>query len=238
MTSPIDWPPSFTLQPSARARVVRVQVCVRRGLRLIVPLGFDPKKAEGILQKHRLWIERTWRRVQPISVDPLAETLPECLNLKALGEVWQLRYEALDKTSVRIKTHESDQILRLYGAVQDVLKVKKALRRWLHQRAQAYFSPWLEGLCQETGLTITGVNIRNTHSRWGSCSFKKNISLSCRLLFISPLLVEHVLLHELCHTVHFNHSKLFWDLLKSVSPDTSCLRKALKTAARDVPHWL
>ena len=237
MNSIIDWPPPFTLQPSLRARAVRLQICARKGLRLIVPSGFNPKKALDVLHKHRGWIERTWLRVQPLLMTE-SEALPQQLHLRALGEVWQVDYEPRNIASVRIKVSETETLLSVSGQVQDQAKVKQALRKWLHSHAQDYLFPWLEGLSKETGLNYTQAKIRNTHTRWGSCSIKKNISLSCKLLFVQPLLVEHVLLHELCHTVHFNHAKPFWDLLKSFSPDTDFLRKELKKASRVMPLWL
>lgn len=237
MNSIIDWPPPFTLQPSLRAGTVRLQICARKGLRLIVPSGFDPKKALEVLHKHRDWIERTWLRVQPLLIAE-SEVLPQQLHLQALAEVWDVSYEPKDIASVRIKVIETEGLLSVSGQVQDHAKVKLALRKWLHNHAQNYLFPWLEGLSKETGLDYTQARIRNTHTRWGSCSSKKNISLSCKLLFINPLLVEHVLLHELCHTVHFNHAKPFWDLLKSFSPNTDLLRKELKHASRAMPLWL
>ena len=230
-----SWPPPFTLQPSLRVRAVRLQICARRGLRLIVPAGFNPKKAVDILQKHRAWIERTWSRVQPNLAEE--DVLPQSLDLQALGEVWQVEYQPKDISRVGIKTQESQGIIFVNGNIQDRLKTKQALRKWLYKRAQDFLFPWLEGLSKESGLDYAQAKIRNTRTRWGSCSAKKDISLSCKLLFINPLLVEHVLLHELCHTVHFNHARPFWDLLKNISPDLENLRKELKKASREIPAW-
>ena len=234
----LDWPPPFTLQPSLRARAVRLQICARRGLRLIVPRSFNPKEAAGILQKHRAWYERTWLRVQPKLSTPESEALPLHLHLQAVDEIWQVNYQPRDMMNMRVKTCEIQQLITIGGQIQDQLKVKQALRKWLHKRAQDYLFPWLEGLSQETGLGFSCARVRNTSTRWGSCSRQKNISLSSRLLFLPPLLVEHVLLHELCHTVHLHHAKSFWDLLKSFSPDSDCLRKELKIASREMPGWI
>lgn len=234
-----DWPPPFTLQPSLRARTVRLQICVRRGLRLIVPVGFNPNKAAEVLQKHRAWIERTWSRVQPKLLTAESESLPERFHLRALDQTWKVVYQIKENGgNIRHKACDSQQLLTLTGDIQNHEKVKQILRKWLHTQAEQYLFPWLEGLSAETGLRFNQVRVRNTRTRWGSCSPEKNISLSSRLLFLSPLLVEHVLLHELCHTVHLHHAKSFWNLLTRFSPDTERFRKELRQAAREVPAWL
>ena len=72
-------------------------------------------------------------------------------------------------------------------------------------------------LASQHGFHYTGVTIRNTKTRWGSCSSKKRINLSSSLMQLPDHLIDYVLLHELCHTVEMNHSEQFWSLLNSVT---------------------
>lgn len=61
--------------------------------------------------------------------------------------------------------------------------------------------------------------IRNSRTRWGSCSSKRNINLSYRLLFVDKSLQDYVIIHELAHLVHMNHSPQFWSLVSQYCPD-------------------
>ncbi|MGC1525969.1 MAG: M48 family metallopeptidase, partial [Phormidesmis sp.] len=63
-------------------------------------------------------------------------------------------------------------------------------------------------------------------------------SLNFKLLFLPRPLVHYVLVHELCHTVHMNHSKHFWALVAKKQPDYQWRRDALKKAWRYVPRWV
>ena len=78
------------------------------------------------------------------------------------------------------------------------------------------------------GFDYGTVTIRDTSTRWGSCSSKKNLNFSLRLMKVSQELRDYVILHELCHTVHMHHQKPFWDLMEQVCPGAKLLDKQLK----------
>src|SRR5437660_1296677 len=82
-------------------------------------------------------------------------------------------------------------------------------------------------------------NRRRTGSprRWARRSASKNLSLNTKLLFLSPDLVRYVLIHELCHTVHMNHSGDFWRLVACHEPGYRVLDQALRAAWKTVPQW-
>jgi predicted metal-dependent hydrolase len=78
------------------------------------------------------------------------------------------------------------------------------------------------------GFAYNNVTIRNTTSRWGSCSEHKNLNFSYKLLFLPEHLRDYVVVHELCHLTHLNHSPAFWALVAQVLPNYNTLRKELR----------
>lgn len=72
------------------------------------------------------------------------------------------------------------------------------------------------------------VRLKHTHTVWGSCSRKRNINLSSRLLFAPPDVIDYVIIHELAHLVEMNHSERFWQLVEKVMPDYQEKEKWLK----------
>jgi predicted metal-dependent hydrolase len=72
------------------------------------------------------------------------------------------------------------------------------------------------------------VAIRNTKSRWGSCSGKKNLNFSYRILFLPEPLADYLIVHELCHLGEFHHSQKFWNLVAVAIPDYKRVRKELR----------
>jgi predicted metal-dependent hydrolase len=83
--------------------------------------------------------------------------------------------------------------------------------------------------CAKTyNLPYTKVTVRRMKTRWGSCSSKNNISLNSSLIFIPEELVRYVCLHELVHTIHKNHGRVFWDALTGILPEALMFRKELR----------
>mgnify|MGYP006305159287 FL=1 len=96
------------------------------------------------------------------------------------------------------------------------------------KRARAALIERLEYLADKYGFIYNRVFIRNQRTRWGSCSARKNINLNIALAFLPQHLQDFVLLHELMHTVHANHSREFWHALEQIVGDTEVLRRQMR----------
>lgn len=101
-----------------------------------------------------------------------------------------------------------------------VNKHKKYARKIFEARV-AYFH-------QFTGGNFTSITIRDQKTRWGSCSGRGTLSFNWRLILAPPEILDYVVVHELCHLTHMNHSREFWALVGSVIPDYKVRRKWLK----------
>ncbi len=86
----------------------------------------------------------------------------------------------------------------------------------LRHRAKEYLPRRVEELSQATGLKYSRLTIRSARTKWGSCTSIGNISLSLYLMALPKHLVDFVIIHELCHTIHFNHSAQFHELVDRI----------------------
>lgn len=235
--SGLVWPPVYTIRRKAWIRSVRLQICAQRGLLLTVPKLFNLQTIDSVLAEHRSWIEKTWLRIQPKINSPDKDFLPLSLELLAIDKVWQIAKQPSDNPRVWLQ-QPSDQQLLICGKLTDPQLVKLALHHWSRQKAKKHLIPWLQQLSLQTGLHYSTATIRDASTRWGSCSASKRISLNYKLIFLPPRLVEYVILHELCHLVHLNHSADFWGLLKTFCPEYIALRKELRGGHRYIPTLL
>lgn len=79
-----------------------------------------------------------------------------------------------------------------------------------------------------TGGNYTSITVRDQRSRWGSCSSRGTLSFNYRLIFAPPAVLDYVVVHELCHLTHMNHSGDFWNMVGSVMPEYREYRKWLR----------
>jgi predicted metal-dependent hydrolase len=128
--------------------------------------------------------------------------------------------------------------LSLVGDASDPRLVQRALRAWLTERARAVLVPALAECAQRLGYAYRRAAIRRQRTRWGSCSSRGTISLNSCLLFQTPQVLRYLLLHELAHTRHMNHSRAFWQDVARHCPQYRRLDGELLEGWRRVPSWV
>lgn len=85
-----------------------------------------------------------------------------------------------------------------------------------------------------TGGRYTSITIRDQKTRWGSCSSRGTLSFNYRLIFAPSAVLDYVVVHELCHLTHMNHSKEFWNMVGSVMPDYKVYRRWLRDHGQEL----
>jgi predicted metal-dependent hydrolase len=230
----------YTLRISLKAKRVRIHVSVEKGLVIVVPKRFSPSRVSSLIEKNRQWIERAVEKARAFQ-GPVGRAtdsqLPEQISLLALGQTWTVLFSRDDTKPVLVREMPATTLL-VQGSIGDEAAWPNALKKWLTQRAKENLIPWLKRVSDETELPYASVSIRQQQTRWGSCSSRGSISLNARLLFLSPELVTYVLVHELCHTRHLNHSARFWRLVEIYLPDYRQSDRQLRDVGRRIPGWL
>lgn len=124
------------------------------------------------------------------------------------------------------------------GRLDNEQRVAKALRTWLASLAQVELARELSQTAGRCGLEFRRVQVRRQRTRWGSCSVSGTISLNVCVLFQAPAVMRYLLIHELSHTRHMNHSRRFWSLVESFEPDYRRLDRELLRGWQQVPGWM
>jgi predicted metal-dependent hydrolase len=108
-------------------------------------------------------------------------------------------------------------------------RVKKLLEIYFKQQAEQLILERLEFLSIETSLVPKKVNIRQYSARWGSCNNRGELSFNYLLMMAPIFVIDYVIIHELCHLEHLNHSKSFWQLVEQYCPNFQTAKKWLNT---------
>lgn len=147
----------------------------------------------------------------------------------------QIRRLLLDKQHWII-THYLEAVRRAEN--RPVSALTDAQRAALEKRyiaaAKDYFPKRVAFFASITGGTFTRITIRDQKTRWGSCSARGTLSFNWRLMLAPPAVLDYVVVHELSHLTHMNHSKAFWSLVESACPDYRTHRKWLKEHGQEL----
>jgi predicted metal-dependent hydrolase len=141
---------------------------------------------------------------------------------------------ALAQTGAALEPGEGDAmpLLRL-GLARNAseAQIRDAAQAWLMRQAQQVFAESLQRFAPQLGVSYTKLRLSSAGTRWGSASADGTIRLNWRLIHLKPEMIDYVVVHELSHLRHMDHSPQFWDVVASVMPDHLERRKALKRVA-------
>ena len=149
--------------------------------------------------------------------------------MHAIGQKWTVTYNP-ESDNPGCSLHEYDDELRISGDFANATLLTKVLRMWLSGKGRQHLVPWLDSVSDELELPYAKVIVRGQKTRWGSCSGRKTISLNRNLLFLDPSLARYVMVHELSHTLHLDHSSSFWRRLSELEPNCQSLDKATSSS--------
>ena len=161
--------------------------------------------------------------------------LPEEIILPAVEEHWHIAYQASDR--LMVGPLEAN-CLAVMGPLEEPDLIMERVIDWLKVKAERHFSSYLRRLSEAHNLHYERLIIRGQRTRWGSCSSDGVISLNYKLLFLSSEVARYVLIHELCHTKHLNHSKAFWKLVAQLEPDYKRLDRMSRAYEQQIPVWI
>lgn len=222
------------IRPSTRAKRLTLKVLPPYQLELVVPRGTRPRAVEEFLSSNREWIRRATTELE-MRYPPELRRLPASVELRAIDRCWQVDVAVAAHAAPRLR--QGAGVLSLSVPTTGGPEGFELLRQWLLRQGREHLGPWLDAEAQRLGLSPKRLQIRTQRTRWGSCSHCGNISLNAALLLLPEALVRYLLVHELCHLRHLNHSRRYWRLVAQYDADYREHDRRLAAAWTEIPVW-
>ena len=197
-----------TVKRSKRAKRVALRLDpIERVINLVIPQRMSLKKAYFFAREHEEWVKETLENLAPAVPFTHDMVLPifgdtVTLDIHNNPEAKRTTLKQYDDV-LMVKTYQDDPTNRI------TTHLRKLARNGLADIASEK--------ADMIGKTISSVSVRDTKSRWGSCSQDGSLSFSWRLIFAPYGAIDYVVAHEVAHLVHMNHSKDFWSLCRDLS---------------------
>ncbi|NLB89364.1 MAG: M48 family metallopeptidase [Syntrophomonadaceae bacterium] len=191
-----------------------------------VPMGMKEEVITKNVMTKADWIVKKlyeFENVRPIAVNK------EFINGESfmyLGINYALQIELNESLQVpEVKIFKDKFIISTPWKDKEI--IKKALEGWYRERAREVINERVKYYQFVIGAKPAKVTIKEQKKRWGSCSSKVNLNFNWKLIMAPPAIIDYVVVHEMAHLIHLNHSKQFWDLVESILPDYKERRKWL-----------
>lgn len=204
------------------ARSIKITILPKGGVRVTIPAWLPYRTGLEYAKSKRAWILQH------------AKPQVQLLNNKRIGKYHRLIFTPSSKTSsvtVRISDSEvkvSFPVDMSPGSPTVQAKALEGCDRALRQEAEQLLPQRLQQLAIKHDYSFSSVSIRKLKSRWGSCNQKHQISLNLYLMLLPWPLIDYVLVHELNHTKHLNHSASFWAEIEAKLPNAKASRRELR----------
>ena len=213
----------ITIRRSARASQVKLRVAPNGSLRASMPLYAPLFLLKRLVKASRPQLRRMLAEAQPVAA---------YYNGQQVGKSHVILVTASAR-SFSVKRDKQHIFVTLPPTRQledaDVTQeIRKNVIEALRAEAKSYLPRRLEYLAKQHGFTYTNVRFSHASSRWGSCSSNGTISLNIALMKLPFELIDYVLIHELSHTRHMNHSQAFWGLVAQGDTNYKEHRRALR----------
>lgn len=200
-----------------------LSICVTAEGQVIVraPKQLSLDRIESFVLSKQKWLEKHVKRNVENSVALPRKSL-DGYTFPLLGKECTVRL-------CEIKKPFFDEVeYKLYLPFEESEKEYGRIKKWLKSYAKSVILPLVERRAKQMKAAFTSLSITQAKTRWGSCSGKNRLNFSFRLIYTPLAVVDYVVVHELSHVFHKNHSAAFWNTVKTFCPEYKALRAYLK----------
>ncbi len=208
--APVRW------RKSKRARRVSLRIDPRGGM-VVVTLPCRASRATGmaLLTTHSDWVH------ERLAALPMRVTFGDGAQVPLHGQTYLVRHMPDMHAGVRLAENE----IHVSG---DVEFLPRRLMDFMRCQARKALVPQATTMAERVGVQPARITLKDTSSRWGSCTASGNLAFSWRLVMAPSFVQDYVVAHEVAHLRHMNHGPQFWKLVSALSPHTNTATEWLK----------
>lgn len=207
---------------SSRAKNIKIRIKAADQVELILPQGRFKEKGIEFIKEKMLWIKN---KTGKILTSQLQTTeLETNKTLSILDQPYEIILECKNITK---PIEVIDNKIHISSSIR-TNKIIFILAPFIKKLVYEEIITYSDSMAKKIGVSYNRISLRDTITRWGSCSTTGNLSFSWRLALAPKFVLHYVIVHELCHLVEMNHSVRFWNLVKLHFPEFNQAKSWLK----------
>lgn len=185
---------------------------------LTMPMYGSLNEARAFLERNVGWL------AQQLEKAPPPRPIADGAEIPLRGVLHLIRHVPDKRGTVSVANEDGTPILVVAG---DAAHIRRRVFDFLRREARRDIEPAALGYASKLGVRPKAIRIRDTITRWGSCSAAGELSFSFRLVMAPPFVLDYLAAHEAAHLREMNHSRRFWRLVEELCPEHARARRWL-----------
>lgn len=201
-----------------------ISIMINKDAQVVVkaPNRVSQKYIDDFVSSKQDWVHKNIKKMEAIAEQRQPKKYDGGEIFMLFGKEYLMCISSVEK-KIRIVDD------RIYFPQAYLDNPKEHMIKWYKAIAKKYLVKRTEQIAAQLDLHPNKIKITSADKRWGSCSSKKNINFSYKLIMANEMAIDYVIIHELCHLLYMNHSRLYWSTVERIMPDYKHHKKYLKT---------
>lgn len=222
----------YTIKYKPDIKDISIAVEWLEGVTVTTPENIDEKKLVKVLYKKAPWILKKWYELNEIADIPQPKEFVSGEKFLYLGKGYRLkvnRSDSVTKTSLGFYQGRFHATVSSSIANEDRCKqLSSLLKDWYISHGQTKVNERLAIYCPKMDLSPQKIALKEQKMRWGTCTSVGAVYLNWRIMMAPMSIVDYVIVHELAHLKHPDHSRSYWQLVRSILPDYELRKEWLR----------
>jgi len=187
-------------------------------VKVVAPQNAREAEVLELVESKAQWINQKLSKIRELESRRCKREYKDGEGFLYLGRNWPLEV-VLERGIAKPFVSLDGGSLRIVSDRLDKEQLRAVLEKWYRQRAAEKIKERLRHYSTIIGVEPNAVRIKNQKKRWGSCSSRGNLNFNWRCIMAPIEVLDYIVVHELCHLVHMNHSSKYWALVGRIMPD-------------------
>ena len=194
-----------------KRKSIKVTISPQNDIIIKTPPFIEEKDIENFLDENKKWLNKSLQRNKNLKKRDRPLTFKQSDTCYYLGKKYTLQIEESKKWKIRL---DNNFLYIKTPTPNETDSIREKLIDWYKKRAKEVISDRTFIHAEKMSLSYNQIRIKNTKTRWGSCSSKKNLNFNWKLIMTPMEVLDYIVIHELSHLTHMDHSKKFWHLVE------------------------
>jgi predicted metal-dependent hydrolase len=191
------------------------------------PLNYTPEQVDAVVESKRMWIYRNLAEWKYLNASAVVREWVNGETFLYLGRSYRLALVSDQDCTLQLKAGRFclDRTVFEQGGQA---AAKQAFETYLTEKGQPRLHERINYFAPKVGVQVAGIKIKDMGYRWASCGTKNILNFHWQCLMAPPQIIDYIVVHELCHFHHRDHSNAFWNEVDKVMPDYHARKEWLR----------